>query len=541
MEERPAITRCLASAVATLAIAAALVIAVMLAATLIWSKVDESDPTPSSGSRPLKVVAVGDAFVSGEGARAFFAGTDAAGSNECRRASTAFPYLLADFLDLPSGHDGVELTSLACSGAATTNVVGFDDIACTDRLFPDGCPQPQYQRAPRGEAEGVFQVDNIPADADLMLVGIGATDAQLTDAVALCMRTTASCRSRIALWVAALDETLAWRLERVYTGIRIAAPNAQIAAITYPNLLFADVCGSTRLDQDETDFFIASFLPHLNDTIRRAAAAARVDLIDTTDALAGHRLCQPAGADGTRPEIGAAAVQMKPHRGITWKLSSWFHGSFQADEFGHQLIAARVAREINVLFGDHNARPKPPGELADPPDTGFATGPPNTVRYENDSPCGTRLVEHRTTARPLPARLTLTDADPQSTVCYRPLDGRWLSIPADGGAPVEVPLQAHDRDGLGGWHEILFRSDGTWNRLVIVAPAGPDTATVHFALEWAWPWATALTGVLIHPVILATLLAFAAWRWIVWCRRTDSRPDRLKMPRGISLRGSRGR
>ena len=74
MEERPAITRCLASAVATLAIAAALVIAVMLAATLIWSKVDESDPTPSSGSRPLKVVAVGDAFVSGEGARAFFGG-----------------------------------------------------------------------------------------------------------------------------------------------------------------------------------------------------------------------------------------------------------------------------------------------------------------------------------------------------------------------------------------------------------------------------------------------------------------------------------
>jgi hypothetical protein len=63
-------------------------------------------PTPLPTLTPgAKIVALGDSFISGEGAvgSAYLPGTNVVGSNECRRAKTAYPQLVANALNLKIG------------------------------------------------------------------------------------------------------------------------------------------------------------------------------------------------------------------------------------------------------------------------------------------------------------------------------------------------------------------------------------------------------------------------------------------------------
>ena len=68
---------------------------------------------PGEGQRVL--VALGDSYMSGEGADTYFEGTDVGGGNQCRRAPTAWAVQAAQRY-----FDG--LVFLACSGARTYNV-----------------------------------------------------------------------------------------------------------------------------------------------------------------------------------------------------------------------------------------------------------------------------------------------------------------------------------------------------------------------------------------------------------------------------------
>lgn len=90
-------------------------LAVLLAAT---PPAAEPDPalSPSGGTPPL--VAIGDSYMSGEGAQSFIEGTDTprvseTEHNECRRATTSYA------AELVLGRDGRfdRLAFVACSGA----------------------------------------------------------------------------------------------------------------------------------------------------------------------------------------------------------------------------------------------------------------------------------------------------------------------------------------------------------------------------------------------------------------------------------------
>jgi hypothetical protein len=76
------------------------------------------DPHPDSS---FQIVALGDSYISGEGAEHYFEGTDETGEerNLCHRAPSAYPYLIADEL-------GASLTFTACSGARIADVTGVD-------------------------------------------------------------------------------------------------------------------------------------------------------------------------------------------------------------------------------------------------------------------------------------------------------------------------------------------------------------------------------------------------------------------------------
>ena len=466
------------------------------------------------------MVVVGDSYASGEGAPAYFSGTDQHGRNECCRTSTAYPYQMLPLLNAPTGHDGFELISVACSGARTTNLVPFAGVECNATVFPDGCPQPQYLLRPDGEPNAGYQIDDVPADADVVLVQAGAGDAQLIDIMAVCAATRDACNPPVVAWLDALDDVVGWRLEHVFEAIKARAPNADVIAVTYPSLLWTEQCGATRLDQGETDLLVKSFVPQLNETIRRAATTSGVRIADVEDALVGHELCRPPGPDG-RTEPAATGIRMRPIRGISWKLMSWFHGSFHPNQLGHELLAPRVAETVNAALAVHRTRPTRPSRPPVVPEAAtFSSGPSLPALYENTSPCQTRAVFHATVARPPEPELSLR-ADAGTIVCVRSMTSRWQSIEVDT-RELNVPLVDHDRDGFGGWHEVLYRVNGSWERIVVVAPSGSDTASEAFARAWGWRWVRTLAGVIVQPLISVTLIAFVVAGRLMWCRRKPS-------------------
>lgn len=526
MAERQPITRCLAILGAGAVVAAMLLAGGLLAFTLFSSAADTSDQFPATGDAPLKIAAVGDGYVSGEGAKAFFPGTDRPGRNQCRRTSTSWPFLIIDELDLPAAHDGVELISVACSGARTTNLIPFDDLECRTEWFPDGCPNTQYEHTADGRRDPRYQVDRIPRDSDVVLVGIGAGDAYVNDVIALCTEAAEPCGTVLEPWLEALDTTVQWRLRRVYAAVKRRAPDARVAAVTYPTPLFRTACPSTRLDQSETDVIVNGLFPRLNQQIELAAAAESVHVIDLSGVLTGHRLCRPRGSDGERPEPAVNAFRVQPVRGITWKLSTWFHGSFYPNELGHRLMAERVATDLNGLVtatGLEGGRSTSAGDGATVP--AFAAGPPGASVYDAGGACGARQVETRFVPRPIEPRLIIDDAMPASTLCFRPFRATWRSLQAPADDVTVVPLTAEDTDGFPGWHEVVYRSEDGWARLVVVAPAGSDAANLTLARAWLWPWLITVAEIASHPLIYSTLLVLAVGGWLVWCTRRRPEPE----------------
>ena len=71
-----------------------IMIALLAGYILSWGLVDRADPVSAAvdanqATEPVSMVAIGDSFVSGEGAHHFFEGTNEVGGNQCRRAPTA--------------------------------------------------------------------------------------------------------------------------------------------------------------------------------------------------------------------------------------------------------------------------------------------------------------------------------------------------------------------------------------------------------------------------------------------------------------------
>lgn len=69
---------------------------------------DDNDPSPVRDSAAPLMVALGDSFMSGEGAERYLPDTDVP-ADRCHRATSAHPYLVAKQL-------GMRLVSAACSG-----------------------------------------------------------------------------------------------------------------------------------------------------------------------------------------------------------------------------------------------------------------------------------------------------------------------------------------------------------------------------------------------------------------------------------------
>jgi len=473
---------------------ATLFIAVLVGFAFVWGLFSHTtvDRDQVSGGRSdvdgtRGVVVFGDSFISGEGAPRFFSGTDHKGSdpNECRRAPTAYPALIALSEGQPTGDgldpiDGLSTDGLdffACSGAKLAHMLdttpddGRPDNANRDLPCEPDDPLAvgQYPCSPDGVYGSRLQIDHLPgsdtdspigapalADTQLVLVSIGGNDVRFGDIVAGCLL-PGSCAERREVW---LDNVTALgpELTKGYSTLRETFDpdgdgSTVIVVMPYPLVLTEDACASSPLDSSEHEF-IYEFTTVLNQQLAASAAQAGVHYFaDGPFAFDGHRLCEDGDRAinliGLQPTDGPLLERLNP--------ASWTHNSMHPNRLGHLLTAQALTGWLNahgILGGPH---PEP-----DPAATTELLGvrtarpyavAPSTLEQLGRRPSGgcdfdqlasfaTRVAvfdEQSASGEEQPFRVPVAGADPTATICATDAQSNWVSLtPTAGGDEMNM-------------------------------------------------------------------------------------------------------
>jgi lysophospholipase L1-like esterase len=286
------------------------------------------------------LAALGDSYMSGEGAQQYFDGTNHARRNECRRAPTAYAHEVVQ-----SGQAGeiVRLAFFACSGAETFQL--HPEAMYPGEPLDDGTPD-----------DGDSQVTQLRrwrevADIRLIAVSIGGNDAGFSTIGMACVA-PGSCVERGHRWLERLDDVRA-DVQQAYEDIRTAVGGrVPILAVPYPQPIREMSCEYSQLENDEHRFLHA-FVKQLNGAIRQAARDARVYHLD---AMPGAFRDKLRICDGPQEQMGVNFIALKSVNGLAEEAlypPNWIHNSLHPNETGHDEMA-------KVLAGWLAAHPRPP-------------------------------------------------------------------------------------------------------------------------------------------------------------------------------------
>ena len=231
--------------------------------------------------RPLRYIALGDSFSSGEGLPPFRQGTDKyfPQRDTCHRSYRAYPSLIAGRRSSP-GIWGF----WACSGAhvadmSQTNHEDPGEIAQLDRIAPPGRSDP-----------GV----------DLVTLTIGGNDAQFNSVWLRCivahfLPALGSCQADWRVRVQDEIQRLRTSLPSVYRALRARAPRARIVVLGYPNPFPASVPALTkcRLWFEPDDLrWLSRAAAALDDAIRGSTVKANANVTYVAPSgFTGHDVC----------------------------------------------------------------------------------------------------------------------------------------------------------------------------------------------------------------------------------------------------------
>ena len=303
----------------------------------------------------IRLLAIGDSFISGEGAAEFLPGTNVVGGddqNECRRAPTAYPYLLG-------AEYGYGVVSVACSGARVRDLTRCGQMADRgERECRDDLDAWSSERGTLGDdiAGRLPQLANFTDDEferfDAVIVSIGGNDVGFSDIVQACLLPDecSVLEPRLLAEVDELGDTAQQDdLVDLYGLLRgLVGDDTPIVVVPYPRLLDGDDPCGVGLSADE-HVFVADFIDHLAAEIRSAAASAGVHVFEgVLDAFDGIQLCDdPAGANHLRldPPRGDWTLRYLPNKLV--------HNSMHPNERGHAAIAAELGPFLEqVLAGE---------------------------------------------------------------------------------------------------------------------------------------------------------------------------------------------
>lgn len=439
---------------------------------------DYASPTPTRDREALLFVAVGDSFISGEGASRYLAGTNSPG-NSCHRANTGYPYLVATV-------HSARLVNATCSGAVLADF--------WERQYPKspastygGVPQVEAIISPRISPEETAQ----PGTVDVVLLSIGGNDAGFAEIVKACLNQ--NCLRYEPQWMRQLD-ALEPDLEVFYPRIREVSGSARVLVVTYPEPFVVGDCVQ-GLTEAESRFLLKRFLPRLNQLIAWESQIAGLEVVDTREAFAGARDCEPGV---TRETAAMNTVDVGRFGGTPADIT---RGSFHPRELGHQLLAKAVL--------DHLSRPPTPDPLGCQP-FGCPPGPPphppipppggQDMPFPRGTACsgGTLSSGPSRYLKEGQTQVEITST-PGARVCYALAGERWRSEVAGEDGVVAINSEAVARAKNPALTVIHRAESAGWTQVTLLAPG-------HLLAPEA-PWWQRLSGLMIAAILAAAGLA----------------------------------
>lgn len=322
-------------------------IALVLAALCMLAAAPPEHPTPQAllpagGQRVL--VAIGDSYMSGEGASSYFEGTDDGGRNECRRSPSAYAVGLA------TGDRRFDrVLFLACSGARTYNVIAKADARFLQ--VQEGRPGPKIEA--QGDEPGT-QIDQLTSQASsfhpaLVIVALGGNDAGFAILGEACIA-PGDCEDQESAFTGNLPKVRG-ALAATFRSLRKALPaDVPIVAVPYPQpLATTGRCTGVALTKTERGF-IHRFVDQVDKTMSDAATEAKAGieyLAEMKDSLKDHQLqlCQ-----GRKSKAGINFVDIASVNGLTsqrFSPAKWIHNSLHPNERGHEAMRDTFTTWLN--------------------------------------------------------------------------------------------------------------------------------------------------------------------------------------------------
>ncbi|MEV6494077.1 GDSL-type esterase/lipase family protein [Actinoplanes sp. NPDC051633] len=329
-----------ALAVLVVAVASAtqadVVIVMSLVALMGLTPVQERRPDPVDGAAGKgALLALGDSYMSGEGASVYYTGTDEADGNKCRQAPTAWAVLVSQSPQF----GGIDMR--ACSGARTEHV----RLTPPTKAANDGEVVDTDAPAAGPETEGeltqlqAYRADNTGTPA-MAVVSLGGNDAGFSTIGIICVAPgDCAARDAAALW-RPLDQVRD-NLRATYDDIDRMFPQTPVVVVPYPDpISLDDGCDEVALSGQEIsdlhDFVVGE--DKLNGVIRATAGEFGFHVADMQDALADNdaQLCDPDGPPGLnflglRSVSGGVEARFNP--------MNWTHNSMHPNERGHAAMA----------------------------------------------------------------------------------------------------------------------------------------------------------------------------------------------------------
>lgn len=253
--------------------------------------------TSTDISQRLDYLALGDSYISGEGAYEYRDGTDI-DNNKCHISQRSYPYLISDQLN----YSGFK--SVACSGAVIEDVINIVIPESNGKKSQaQGKNEPIYNNEiysnflPGYRAQLKFVTQNRPK---IVTVSIGGNDIGFSDIIERCLAPD-SCYSTYEdrLELVRLINRKYVALKDNYSKIKNnTSADSKIYVIGYPQI--AKPNGScavnVRLNAAELEF-ARLLISYLNSVIKISADEAGVRYVDAEDALVGYRLCETESFD----------------------------------------------------------------------------------------------------------------------------------------------------------------------------------------------------------------------------------------------------
>lgn len=336
-------------------------------------------------SRPLRYVALGDSFSSGEGIGEPYNGckgdtdsgektcTDNHGndSNDNRCARNSLAYSTANpgrksTSAILSGNN-VERYLYACSGGITEDIAEVDGGGCDHE---DGCEW----SAP----DNVLQIDRPKvADADLITITVGGNDIGFATILKKCVVGAHPCEKDgapgigtgdMGPWVQKRLNELYSKLTKTFKAINSKSGNKPLVVIGYPRLFQSGLtksCGvAVEAEFEEEDItWVNSIADDANKIIKCAAESVGALFVPVNDEFKG-RLCHPSGESDAINELFFR---------IGFDGGRHEHESFHPNAYGHQQIAQITNTAIKRIMTN--------GEL--PERNGTPTTPENCKAFQS--------------------------------------------------------------------------------------------------------------------------------------------------------------